>query len=87
MCVFVDMENVCNLISDEINNFKQKRIEIFLIKEIVEEIQTNKTQINSLGNLQQLESKWQKVITNLELIPDQTTSAKNKNEILNQKRV
>ena len=77
-------QNITKSIDQRIANEKVGTEKLTQAQQIVAKIKENKAQVNSLASLQELELQWKQVIKNIELIPAETTSAKNKDTILNQ---
>ncbi len=72
-----------SLINTRVETEKIGKDKLFAAQAIIQEIEKNKLSVNSVPELEKLEEQWQTVIKEIESIPVETTSAKNKTDLLN----
>jgi hypothetical protein len=71
------------LVNQKIATEKIAQDKLFTAEAIVQEIKSNQNSLNSIADLEKLEQQWQNAIVEIESIPADTVSAKNKEDLLN----
>ena len=75
--------NKISLIDQRIKAEEIGQEKLLIAETIVKEINKNKNSIKLIADLEKIEQQWQSVIKAIESIPNDTVSAKNKNNLLN----
>ena len=76
-------QTIISEVEQKIETEKVAQEKLTQAENIVNQIQKDESAISSLSDLEKLETQWQRAITEIESIPQDTVSAKNKDNLLN----